>query len=116
MQIELSLNTKKPHYFRWANIQNRGHRRKGRSRTRWYGNGQKSYEGYYVNGDLHNPKGPAMTKWHNNGQKDYEVHYVNGERHNTKGPAYTRWHANGRKDYEVYYINGECLTKRRVEN
>ena len=115
MQIELSLNIKEPSYFRWANIQNRFHRRKGKSYTEWHSNGQKDRERYYINGDLHNAEGPATTSWYFNGQKHHKEYYINGKRHNTKGPAFIDWHENGQKHYEDYYINGRLLTKGEWE-
>ena len=79
MQIELSLNTRNSLYFRWVNVQKKIHRRKGKSYTRWYPNGQKWHESYWVNGKRHNTKGPTTTRWGPNGQKEYEYYYLNGE-------------------------------------
>ena len=115
MQIEVSLNTRNSLYSRWGNTQKRDHRRKGKSFTSWYNNGQKWHESYYINGKYHNTKGPAYTSWYSNGQKAYEEYYVNGKRHNTKGPATTSWYSNGQKDYVEYYINGGYLTKGQWE-
>ena len=115
MQIELSINIKGPRFSRWKNVQKENHRRKGKSLTSWFENGQKWVEYYYLNGKLQNLEGPATTSWFENGQKDYEVYYVNGGRHNTKGPAETRWCSNGQKASEAYYINGTYLTKEEWE-
>ena len=116
MKIELSSNMKKPHDSRWKNVQKENHRRKGRSYTRWFANGQKASEDYYVNGEIHNPKGPAYTSWWDNGQKWYEDYYINGEHHNAEGPATTKWDSNGQKCWGDYYINGGPLTKGQWEN
>ena len=115
MKIELSVNIKGFNYSRWKSVQKRDHRRKGKSFTSWYNNGQKASEAYHINGGLHRRKGPAVTRWFANGQKEYEGYYVNGEYHNAKGPARTSWSLNGQKYYESYYLNGRLLTKEEWE-
>jgi len=110
LTIEIKRDT--PHRFtQWTTIGNISHKYHGKAYTRWYNNGQKYSEEYWVNGEYHrNPTlGSAITVWHRNGQKSSEVYWVNGEYHRNplEGPAVTRWNTNGQKSSEGYWVNGE---------
>src|SRR6056297_1456176 len=83
-------------------------------RIKYYENGQKEYEYYYLNGEYHRENGPAFQWWYENGQKQYESYYLNGKRHRENGPAYQWWYENGQKEYEFYYLNGEKVSKEEV--
>jgi antitoxin component YwqK of YwqJK toxin-antitoxin module len=74
---------------------------------KYYENGNKSYEYYYLNGESHRENGPAYQYWYENGNKRYEYYYLNGKRHRENGPAYQYWYKNGNKRYEIYYLNGK---------
>jgi antitoxin component YwqK of YwqJK toxin-antitoxin module len=90
---------------------------------RWYLNGQKRWEGYYVDGkkegpgvgwsklgnkwsegyfknDLHEG---LWTRWYSNGSKKTEEHYINGA---LNGP-YIEWDPQGNKTIEGHYVNGK---------
>jgi hypothetical protein len=56
--------------------------------TTWYENGQESYQGVFVHGQLHG----AERAWHANGQLRTEANYVHGLRH---GPRFS-WDEQGR--------------------
>ena len=65
----------------------------------WYENGQKAYEGRYVQGNLEG----VQTLWHSNGQKKSEGKYVNGS---AEG-IHTSWHSNGQEKSEGNYVNDQ---------
>src|SRR6056297_3351471 len=90
------------------------HREDGPAYQGWYENGQKQYEEYCLNGKRHREDGPAYQKWYENGQKENESYYLNGKRHREDGPAVQRLYENGQKEYEYYYLNGEKVSKEDV--
>jgi len=65
--------------IQWKTIGNIFHKYHGKAYTRWYDNGQKHYEVYRTNGELHRDPavGPAYTDWYPNGQKSYEEYWEN---------------------------------------
>ena len=81
---------------------------------KYYENGQKMYEYYYLNGEYHREDGPAYQGWYENGQKQYEKYCLNGKRHRENGPACQWWYENGQKQYESYYLNGKKVSKEEV--
>jgi antitoxin component YwqK of YwqJK toxin-antitoxin module len=81
---------------------------------KYYENGNKEYESYYLNGKRHRENGPAYKGWYENGNKWYEYYYLNDKRHRENGPAYQSWYENGNKWYEYYYLNGEEVSKEEV--
>ena len=48
---------------------------------RFYPNGQKKYETWYLNGKYHRENGPAGQWWYENGQKKYEEWWLNDEKY-----------------------------------
>ena len=44
---------------------------------KYYENGQKKYEEYWLNDQLHREDGPAVQEWYENGQKDNEFYFLN---------------------------------------
>ena len=52
-----------------------------------------------------------IIKYYDNGKKEYESYYINGEFNREDGPAYQTWYKNGQKEYELYYINGIEYTR-----
>ena len=68
--------------------------------TRWYKNGQKRMEGHYKNGKQEG----LHTSWHEYGQKSSEGHYKDGERDG----LWTSWHDNGDKSSEGGYKDGKA--------
>jgi hypothetical protein len=61
-------------------------------------------------GQLHCENGPAVIKYYKNGNKEYEAYYLNHQHHRTDGPALgpasISYFKNGNKEYdEDYYLN-----------
>jgi antitoxin component YwqK of YwqJK toxin-antitoxin module len=81
---------------------------------KYYENGNKYYEIYYLNGERHRENGPAYQGWYENGNKWYECYYLNGKYHRENGPAYQSWYENGNKRYEEYYLNNKEVSKEEV--
>lgn len=52
---------------------------------------------------------PAHIKWYPNGTKKYEKWYINGLLHNLKNPAVTKWYPNGTKRYKAWYQYGVLM-------
>jgi|GEM_PF-1864996 len=67
--------------------------------VRWYDNGLKEYEGFFVYGKVHG----IETAWHRNGQKRTEQHYDHGLRH---GPRFG-WDEAGRLRQEEHYVRNK---------
>jgi antitoxin component YwqK of YwqJK toxin-antitoxin module len=78
----------------------------------YYSSGNKSYEGWYINGKYHREDGPAYQQWYENGKINYEEWLLNNNRHREDGPAVQWWYGNGNKRLEEWYLNG----KRHREN
>jgi len=76
---------------------------------RYYENGQKKYEAYYLNDKFHRENGPARQEWYKNGQKKYESYSINGNFHRENVPAVQEWYKNGQKGYEAYCLNGKLF-------
>lgn len=53
--------------------------------------------------------GPAVTKWYFNGNKEYEKWYINSHLHREDDPAVTCWYRSGNRRYENWY-NKNVLT------
>ena len=98
------------------------HNISGPAEIGFYIGGDKSYELYCLDGELHDHYfgskiKPAYTKWFPDGSKYYETHYSNGKKHNayitTKNglrkekPAYREWYTDDTKVCKEYYINGK---------
>ena len=66
--------------------------------TDWYKNGQKEFEGTYLEGR----KEGVFTGWNYNGQKQFEGIYVRDEEEG----VFTYWHDNGQKEFEGTYLEG----------
>src|SRR6056297_1262720 len=109
-EIKYYENGQKQHECYYLNEQ--WHREDGPAFQKWYENGQKQYEYYYLNGEYHRENGPAFQWWYENGQKEYEYYYLNGKRHRENGPACQGWYENGQN--ESYYLNGEKVSKEEV--
>ena len=78
-------------------------------KIRYYPNGNKWYENYYLNNKYHNENGPAYIYYYENGNKMYEMYYLNSKLHNEKGPAQIYYNKNSNIEYERYYLNGEKI-------
>jgi uncharacterized protein len=81
-------------------------------KEKYYENGQKWYEEYWLKGKYHRENGPARQEWYENGQKKYEYYLLNHKFHKENGPAIQRWYENGQKKYEEYYLNNEKISKK----
>jgi hypothetical protein len=64
----------------------------------WYLNGEKVKE----------------IKYYENGNKQYEEYYLNDKIHRENGPASQGWYEIGNKQYEIYYLNGKEVSKEEV--
>ena len=53
----------------------------------------------------------TFEKYYSNGNKKYEIWYLNGIRHREDGPAYQSWYKNGQKEYEFWYLNGKIYSR-----
>ena len=73
----------------------------------YYANGNILFI-YYINkyGQYHNLYGPAYIVYYENGNKTCEGYYINGKLHRKDGPAYIAYYKNKNKKYEEYYIDG----------
>ena len=78
---------------------------------KYWDNGNKGYEIWYLNGKKHREDGPAYQSWYKNGQKYYERWYLNGKSHREDGPVSQEWHENGQKEYESWYLNDKEYSK-----
>jgi antitoxin component YwqK of YwqJK toxin-antitoxin module len=56
-------------------------------------------------GQLHCENGPAVIKYYKNGNKEYEAYYLNHQHHRIDGPATIHYNENGNKKFEEYYLN-----------
>jgi hypothetical protein len=72
---------------------------------KYYPNGQKWFEEWWLNGELHREDGPAIQFWRKNGQKEKEVWKNNGKDHRKDGPARQYWYSNGQKKIEIWLLN-----------
>jgi len=84
--------------------------------VKYYDNGNKWIEGYYINGKLHRENGIAYKRWHQNGNKWVEEYCVNGKTHRENGIAFKRWYENGKISYEQYWLNGKQLSEQEFNN
>ena len=66
-------------------------------REKFYPNGQKKSEIWYLNGKWHREDGPAYQFWYENGNKKYEEWWLNNKFHREDGPARQGWYENGQK-------------------
>lgn len=89
------------------------HRIDGPAHITYHPNGNKRYEAWYINGELHrnpNPDGsidPAEI-WYDIDENIIEIQYYEHDyTHRLDGPAYIQYHPNGNKIYEAWYQNGE---------
>lgn len=82
------------------------HREDGPASIDYYENGNKMYEGYYLNGLRSREEGPAFIKYRENGEMEYQVYYLNGKQHNATGPAYMEYDDNGNLIYAAYRYLG----------
>jgi hypothetical protein len=78
----------------------------------YFPNGQKYYEYYQINDNLHRTDGPAYQKWFETGQKELEVYLINNQRHRTDGPAYQKWFETGQIEREEYWQNGNIHNEK----
>ena len=51
----------------------------------------KKMEKWHRNGQSHRSDGPSLIKWYKDGQKDCERYYVYNKRNIVKGPAIILW-------------------------
>ena len=80
---------------------------------KYYENGQKQKEIYYLNDKEHKEDGPAIQYWYDNGQKQLEYYYLDGKYHREDGPAFQFWYDNGQKQQEKYYLDGVEYSRRK---
>ena len=66
-------------------------------------------EEWYLNNEL-----VKEIKYYENGQKQHECYYLNDQWHREDGPAFQKWYENGQKQYESYYLNGKKVSKEDV--
>jgi hypothetical protein len=52
-----------------------------RKRIKYWPNGNKYFEAYYLNGNLHREDGPTYQRWDENGDKKYEEYYLINKRY-----------------------------------
>ena len=80
---------------------------------KYWDNGQKKSERWYLNDKLHREDGPAYQRWHKDGQKEYERWWLNGKRHRENGPARQYWYSNGQKKYENWFLNNILYSREK---
>ena len=80
---------------------------------KYYDNGQKEFEVYYLDGKRHREDGPAAQWWYKNGQKEMEIYYLDDKRHREDGPAYQWWYDNGQKCLKKYHLDGKEYSRRK---
>jgi len=56
-------------------------------------------------------KPKVERKYYENGQKYSESWYLDGKLHREDGPAYQRWFENGQKRTESWWLNGKFYLK-----
>ena len=92
------------------------HRENGPAAIYYYENGNKHCEEYYINNNFHNENGPAEIYYYKNGNKQHEEYYINDKLHNETGPAIIKYYEDGSTEREEYYINGEfVMTNEEVK-
>ena len=78
---------------------------------KYYKNGQKESEYYFLNGKYYRENGPAHQYWYENGQKSREEYYINDKYHREDGPAVQWWYEDGQNEDAYYYLNGDNYSR-----
>ena len=80
------------------------HRENGPAFQKWYKNGQKFKEIYYIKGKKHRENNAASLEWYENGQIKYIIYYIDDKCHNENGPAFQKFDINGNIVDISYYL------------
>ena len=84
------------------------HREDGPAAIRYYENGQRSHEAWFLNDKRHREDEPAVIKYYENGQRSHEAWFLNDKLHREDGPAEIGYNKeNGQKSYETWFLNGK---------
>ena len=84
-------------------------------RVHYHKNGQKYFEQWLIDDQMHRTDGPAYLYWYDTGLQQCEGWRINGKYHRIDGPAYRYWYHDGRLHYEAWWINGNDLKNKELE-
>jgi hypothetical protein len=92
------------------------HREDGPAYQIWSENGQKRIEEWFLNNRLHRENGPSYQVWYDNGQKKSEIWSLNNKYHREDGPVYQYWSENGQKKSEYWSLNDKEYSRKKWIN